>query len=1261
MRQSDLHTWLKLKSLGFRGSYFVFSLALSLLILGCGEGSLFNQKLFKERALETPVPSEHNISKSFFRHEDGRSKTFLCGWAPERSRSAWGTWTTQLRHHTMHCNIEFEITEKALVGRMIHPSYPEDRTRWIKAVEIPIVKHFYYERNRDQYGRETNEYIENDRRSHWSARPEMRLDLAGMSTQGFFGTWSTRNSRTISIQDVEWDFESNFLAFTLNTQLTSNWSRIAETLEMSLRVNFLEYETDYSFDKLPYHQKNARFMNILHTFGRRIDGVAAELYAGRWDLRKPQTIYISGIPDDKKSYIGPILIEAVEHWNRSFEKIGAIQPGQKAFIPVIQDLKNPFDLRYTAIHWIDDREVSMNSPLGIGLAHADVRNGKILWGNVILYGGMLDNYVNRYAVLDGSGAPHQRILPVGSDQSFLGGLAAPPSFQDLNRQSQGDWEQALRQGIEGSIERELFELSFEPGTEDDVAVLDRQLQFFAQQNHPYIWNDIVNQAIHESERTRRQTEEFFSQHSVLDLIGGYQVSHANFEVAEIFSDYDQESVQTLLSQGDADGLRNFSPTPSALVIEHERTFEDVFLPWMSQYNQLFPNGERSFDEILASVIMDLTLHEIGHMLGLGHQFMENILPERGTVPSRYLDGNPRAETQVARDGLVKRASEEYQFSNYTSVMGYRHGKTSMWIPVEDLEPGPQDHLVLRYLYTGKYPVYDPDQDDFEFVRVPEGGLIPLETPITKNGQFKRLQTSYFPNCNDYEATLGYSPFCNRWARGHTAEQIVRSHFEDLSDNLLSVSFSPVGDTGPSRWRAEWFLWLRAKRTFTRAQLFYAEMRRRLRTEERLIPLWNRLRQDNQALFEFSSACQQEDPTDINSVASPVLRELFAHKDMVDLCRANALVLKESKFLLGLPEADYTRVDHSQSYVSGGFLTGDARRGTSQMFGQWYRLTNFPLKFVALNNLTDPNARLSFGWWTPRNPYYNTPDDRTLYRTLYPREYTQIVADTVRLNMQFASDGGHNARTSMGWPVLMSSWLLRQQAWANDSTVVRPSYLSSLTQQTDFRFSMVAVIIEADEPDPSLGVKNNHYKRFSASIYDFFTGQTRAARDVYILPKGEVFVRANDMFIYPRTKMRFINDKKFFVVAYKVDYDYEVNDPLLADSVKVKLMELYEEVGTHCIEGGGHGLASFFEPANRDFDGFYLPEGISRDRGTEKITRFQNSIDEAFYTYRSQLEQKNLRNMEVVCEEALRGMGQILSAAALVQGWWLPMTRDLVVR
>ena len=74
--------------------------------------------------------------------------------------------------------------------------------------------------------------------------------------------------------------------------------------------------------------------------------------------------------------------------------------------------------------------------------------------------------------------------------------------------------------------------------------------------------------------------------------------------------------------------------------------------------------------------------------------------------------------------------------------------------------------------------------------------------------------------------------------------------------------------------------------------------------------------DSDSLFEFSKACMQTDPTNPSMVKSKVLRDIFADKSMIDLCRANGQVLKELDFFMNLPESDYTRIDHNNRYVLG---------------------------------------------------------------------------------------------------------------------------------------------------------------------------------------------------------------------------------------------------------------------------------------------------------------------------------------------------------
>ncbi len=102
---------------------------------------------FEKRPTEKPAFNEQNVNKSFFVDPKGKAKTFLCGWAAEETSGIYGeSWFTTLGHHSAHCNIQFEITEKFLIGKMINPSFLDKPEKWVSAVKIPIEKHYYSEK-----------------------------------------------------------------------------------------------------------------------------------------------------------------------------------------------------------------------------------------------------------------------------------------------------------------------------------------------------------------------------------------------------------------------------------------------------------------------------------------------------------------------------------------------------------------------------------------------------------------------------------------------------------------------------------------------------------------------------------------------------------------------------------------------------------------------------------------------------------------------------------------------------------------------------------------------------------------------------------------------------------------------------------------------------------------------------------------------------------------------------------------------------------
>ena len=1216
---------------------------------------IFSGQIFRERATETPPPDDYSVDKSFFVDQNGKAKTFLCAWAPEVGRGWADGNIIPFENSTPHCNVEFQITENFLIAKLINPSFLDQPDRWTEFMRIPITKHYYYERNKDNHGRETNEWIENTSRSHWSARPKMKLDLTHTQISYMSSDQGSNGWSASSIEDIEWDNVNNFLGFSLNVAYHSALGGDYPDYQMKVRVNFLKFEHDPTFKKVPYDQENSRYMNVLHVMGRFIDGTAPELYAAHWDVRKTTRIYISGAPKE----IQPMIVESIYRWNDEFVKIGAVPAGHQVFAPVVKDLPHPFDLRYPSITWISDRKLSMNAPLGVGMAHADVRNGQILWGGIVLWGGMLEGYINSYTPIENTavGSDQMKISPLSQLVSMF--QTSFPAVNALNPIKYSNTDALMKSyPVDANKQLQLqigkLAASADAKQRAQADALRNQLADIKARGGDLapVLADLSQHVQTESARV----SDYFHHMTMQGLMGADSAGEKNPSLAEMLKKSGNAGIAKALTEPMANRrealLKSLPPNNSAMFVERDLTVANLVGGWMNSPAQKL----RTYPEILGSIVASLTIHELGHVMGLGHEFKENIVPDEGTVPEHYIKD------------LSAKATAEKEFTNMTSVMGYQSGRTEMMTPAEDYKPGPQDDLVMRYIYKGEYATYNKGADDFTYFQVPTTGKIPEFTQSPKG----TLRTSYFPACNDWEASLGSDPFCNRFDRGSNADDIVKNYFVLISDNLLTNLYSLVGAGGNPDY-AQYRMWYRALDTMSRVRMFYDEMRRRLRSDVQLAPLWAQLSNDQDALFEFSKACMQDNPTDPNQVASATLRQIFAQPHMVDLCRANKRALDEYGFFLNLPESDYTRIDHNNHYIQGGYLAGDAIQNAGHIFGSWYQMTNLPLKFTALLTLTTSNPYMMGYWGLENNPFYDNEENRVQYRTLYPMEYTHLISSTVQSNMSFAA-AGRDASTTIGRAVLAVGNLLWNVGnTSNDAAKLPAEFDDMLDQQTKFNYGMVAVIIDPVTPDPASNTKADHYKKFTASIYDFMTGKDIAARDVFLLPNGTIFVWAPGMFIVPITKMKFFGGGQqgvglsSYVLAYKVDFDQGPRDQLVSDSLKIALTEKNEEIGQYCVTGfDGNGLLNYFDTSNPNFEGFKILQGIAVDAGGEKLGAFYDSVKQEFDKYEATANKKippsyPIKSMSRVCEESVRGMGQISAAAAMTNGFWLGITSTYLVK
>lgn len=1218
-----------------------------------------------------------------------RPKTFLCGWAPI---SETGFISHMVNVHkvqmTSHCNVEFEIQQDQVLGRLINPSFPNDRNRWKPFVAIPITRHFTYERARDGFQRDTNEFIENTNQHAWSARPNMTLDLARTTILGgIFGDGGlfagSPNGMVLAAEDVEWDRQNGFLGFTLNGLSAVFGSENAARF----RFNFMAFKHNPDFKATPYNSQNARHLNALHILGERVDGVSPILYAARWDLSKKRKIYMHGMPPQNV----PIARESLTAFNKAFKDIGA---ASEDVFELSEEPSNKygFDLRYPTMTWVEDQAISLSSPLGVGMALADVKNGEILWGTITMFGGYLERYIKAYLPgADGAGAPGAmktgsvNVPPLGV--GFFSPRAGSLNPLDLTRfsitpQSIGSLAQRLGSNQAMSPEAIQQEMRRLESREADLRsnegsataaqreamrneitqrrrALDNQLKSLASGSDSTS-QIVASQMAQELQKLQGRSQQALASKSIQEHFGFFgvdddsiksvmsglvahdsatQINNALFNAISQFRD--GRGGQMISSSNPA--LRNalrvvaerMAKQPSSVIMDLDRTFADVAPGWAAAIQS--SGGKITYEEAYRIVVKELILHELGHMFGLGHQFKENILPAEGTVP------------QSIYNELKAKADKD--MTNATSVMGYKSPTTELAEPYDQIALGHHDLLVLRYLYNQEYATFKRGDSKFEFFKVPESGIIPPNNP-----EKPEYKTSYFPQCNDFHASLSLDPYCNRFDRGHDAETIVKSYFEDLNDNLVANIYAFTDARGGNPWMAESMLWSRALSTMGRIRLFYDYMR------QKYAPQIERIAANEKDIYEFSRACSGE------IAGSSDLQKLFKDRDgketeLGQLCRVNRMAVRNFQSFLVNPGPDNTRMDWDNSYTPAGMTGGDAQVDSSRMFGTRTALSVLPLKMSALNALTTPRPYMFLGSWMWPIPRYDGDQGLFSYSSLYPFEFTQATAAALEKNVQFSNDQGAEAR--MGRTAAAMGYFLSQIQQSNDAGRFPREFNNTIRLQFDFRLSLVAVVLKFVGRSAN-DVRKTHME---TSIVDIQTGREINGGESYLLPGGKVIVRGpNRNFIYPITRIAFLadepSDTRGYVIAYRIDYDTKHEDLLASHSMKTALEKLHKNALDTCLIGpSSTGLSTYFnaqtaQSSPEEYPGFDVLKGVIGDPGAQ--VAFQESIRkqfELFETYRNKNREPKLAPLAPTCEKALDNLGLVVTSAALLDGYFLPEALD----
>lgn len=1271
---------------------------------------------FKKNQPDHPYPSEARSSKAFFETTDAqgraRLKTFIAGWSPEMSAGSYSDEVFVHYNHAEHTNLVFDIQEDKLVGKMIVPSFidkDEDcllrdsakakacRDRWPNVVTIPISSHFYYERQKDSRGRDSDTYIENSTRSHWSARPNMNLELGRIKINDWALDIMWRGHEVDSVTDIEWDDKTGYMAFTLEAHSINYYA--GSNVQGKFRFNFVEFKHDEKFTPTPFRHSNAKHINILHVIGKQIDGDPTNpvLYAAHWDTKKEHTIWLHGFPQEYEQ----IGRDVIEEWNDAFDKVGQGRP----FKVDISKRKYAFDLRYPTITWVDDRRLSASAPLGVGMALADVRNGEIRWGGVTVWGGMLQEYINRSSpnaaaaglvssfarkpIIQLSLMEPTRLLPstrLAVPETLLGNTSFEANRSWINN-SYGAERAAISDLLKSKTAPQLLQLA-QAGTADDAQnsegdLVDNMADSLAQPESLKA-QDVIDALVQREKAlaelpslVRKQSgqpivdemaegltrigsrmnlmatqvgplEKIYGSDFIQGLIGMPKLSESMADLpmgnAREFNRMMAEGRTNLSKQEMMDHIRDSeleTKTGIASFCTDRRLFQQL-----DAYNMGI--AEANVDKVAAmrSVIKDLLLHEVGHMLGLGHNFKENILPKRGTLPNVSEKVGFKKGEVFKMDKLEADAKNLNR--NYTTVMGYKDGAVDVIMDYKDINPGPGDILSLHYLYNQQYPIYPVDgkgEGDFEFKKLDSSGWI-LDT-VNQGG--KTYRPAYFPACNDFVASRGNDPYCARWDRGYDASTIVQNHFTSFRGNMIS-QLTAFTDTvkGDSFWMHEYYLWYRSLNTFSRVRVFYDYMRQTYDAEIRKM-IASGAESGTQNLLQFSETCvkmHDGKPTD-----NAYLKTMFeANPELLDLCYAGHLMVDELGQLMQLPGKDYTWLDYGNRFASWGG-GGEAKGSFGRAFGSWKELARVPIKFSSLLTLTSPYAYSQWGGWAVPITEFSRQDSSYHISTLYAKEYTAAIATGTEMNLNLENTG-FDESSSIGRTVLAMGNFLYNTWFSNDVLTVGAPFVQDIRNQTKFRYSYAIIDVEKDIEEEGKQIA----RRFTGTIYNQYQRGPEKVPELYIYTNGRIVMRPPPgSLLMPVTAIRWYSKTAGYFYAIKMDYEDEFFDNLKTNSVRRTLNENYQEVVKNCIQGPGdtnNGLRYFFnkDVSEKVFPGFEFPDKIAERE--ELKNDFFRSVQTQFQTYYAGANGHfSVKPTPSQCDEAIRGQSLIVMAASVLNGYY----------
>nr|WP_146408789.1 zinc-dependent metalloprotease [Allorhodopirellula heiligendammensis] len=508
-----------------------------------------------------------------------------------------------------------------------------------------------------------------------SGGPVIDMDslLIGNATKFFGGAVRVSNSRLYSIESCKVFPENVELAF----EVVGNGG-----LLQTLHYSFSEVPNSSSgFKSRKADERVGFFTTSFSDLSVYEDEETRVRYINRWNLEKRDPKLKLSPPKEPirfyVEYTTPVryrrwIKAGIDYWNKAFEKVGivdAIVVEYQDAVSKIHMEKDPEDVRYNFVRWLNN---DVGTAIGPSRVHPET--GQILDADIILTDGWIRHFNFNYADL------MPNLAMEGVSAETLAWLGTRPSWDPRVRMGAPEDVHSLRakyarqaagpmagykmaqadpamlgdqeyDGLIGHVSQKNGMCMAATGRSMDLALarMDWALSLHADTE--------AEQEKKKEEEQKKQEEEEAAKNAKADDGDDATDSAKSDDKDDTESDEDKDGEKSLDKKS---------------VEETVKKDEDEMLDGMPEW-------------FVGPLLADLVAHEVGHTLGLRHNFKASALRTLEEINSQEVKGNLPFASSVM----------DYNPINYRYDVGDVQGDYTM------IDIGPYDYWAIEYGYTMK--------------------------------------------------------------------------------------------------------------------------------------------------------------------------------------------------------------------------------------------------------------------------------------------------------------------------------------------------------------------------------------------------------------------------------------------------------------------------------------------------------------------------------------------------------------------------------